>query len=63
MAAMKSTLNLTWNLTHDIQRWLNTFKISLACEGKTQDVMKECIVSGLCCKEIPASVLKEKKIL
>ena len=63
VAAMKSTLNLTWNLTHDIRRWLNTFNISIACEGKTQDVMKEWIGSGLCCEEIPASVLKEKKMV
>ena len=60
---MKPTLNLTWNLTHDIRRWLNTFKVSLACEGKTRDVMKEWIGSGLCCEEIPASVLKEKKMV
>ena len=63
VAAIKSTLNLTWNLTHDIRCWLNTFKISLACEGKTRDVMTEWIGSGLCCEEIPASVLMEKKMV
>ena len=60
---MKSTLNLTWNLIHGIRRWLNMFKISLACEGNTPDVTKEWIGSGLCCEEIPASVLKEKKMV
>ena len=63
VAVMKSTLNLTWNLTRDIRRWLNTLKISLTYEGKTRDVMKEWIGSGLCCEEIPASVLKEKKMV
>ena len=61
VAAMKSTLNLTWNLTREIRRWLKTSKVNLACEGETRDVMKEWIGSGLCCEEIQASVLKGKE--
>ena len=63
VGAIKSTFNLTWNLTRDIRRWLKPFKINLACEGKTRGVMRKWIGSGLCCEEIPASVLMEKKIV
>ena len=63
LAAMKSTLNLSWNTTREIKRWLKTFKVQLASEGKARDVTKELIGMGLCAEEIPASILKGKKIV
>ena len=36
VASMKSTLVLSWNKMRDIRRWLGTFKVSLAPEGKVR---------------------------
>ena len=63
LAAMKSTLNLSWNTTQEIKRWLKTFKVQLASEGKARDVTKEWIGTGLRAEEIPASIMTGKKIL
>lgn len=35
VAAMKSCLNIPWYLLRDIRRWLATFNVKLAAEGKT----------------------------
>ena len=61
VAAMKSTLNLPWNRLRDIRRWLKTFRISLAPEGKCRNVVKEWVGTGLRSEEIPATVQKNKK--
>ena len=41
VAAMKSTLNLPWNLLRDVRRWLQTFNINLAPEGKCRAAVKD----------------------
>ena len=60
---MKSSLILPWDLLRDVRRWLSTFKVNLAPEGKCRDVVKEWVGEGLCCEEIPASVRKEGKMV
>ena len=61
VAAMKSTLNLPWNLLRDVRRWLQTFNVKMASELKTRDVMKEWTGGGLRDEEIPATVFKGEK--
>lgn len=61
VAAMKSTLNLPWNLLRDISRWLKSFNINLAPEGKSRAVVKEWVADSIRCEEIPALVLHGKK--
>ena len=58
VAAMKSNLNLTWNLLRDVHRWLKTFKVNLASEGKSRSVVKEWVGCVLHSEEIPALILK-----
>ena len=41
VAATKDTLNLPWNLLRDVRRWLQTFNINLAPEGKCRAVVKD----------------------
>ena len=62
VAAMKATLNIPWNLLRDIRRWLKTFKIKMASEAKSRDIVKEWVGTGLRCEELPASVIKSKNI-
>ena len=45
---------MTCNSIRDIRRWLNTFKVSLAPEGKVRDVVKDWVGEG--------SFMKDKKI-
>ena len=61
VASMKSTLNIPWSLMRDIRRWLKTFKVNLAAEGRTREVVKEWVGTGLCSEEVPAMVMKDKK--
>ena len=58
-AAMKSTLNLPWNLLRDVRRWLQTFNINLAPEGKCGAVGKDWVADSS--EEIPALVLRANK--
>ena len=61
VASMKS-LGMTWNSIRDIRRWLSTFKVSLAPEGKVRDVVKDWVGEGLRREQLPASFMKYKKI-
>ena len=61
VAAMKSTLNLPWNLLRDVRRWLQTFNINLAPEGKCRAVVKDWLADSIRSEEIPALVLRAKK--
>ena len=61
LAAMKVRLNLPWNKIRDIRRWLSTFNVSLAPEGKARDITKEWVGKGILVEQVPASVLKGKK--
>ena len=54
VAAMKSTLNLAWNKTRDIQRWFKTFGVELESEGKTRKVVRKWVGPGNCVEEVPA---------
>ena len=63
VAAMKSTLVLPWNLMRDVRRWLSTFKVNLASEGRARNVVKEWVGEGLHCEEIPASVRKDNRVV
>ena len=62
VASTKSVLALTWN-SRDMRLWLSTFKVNLAPEGKVHGVVKNWVGDGLRCEEIPATFLKEKKII
>ena len=62
VASMKSTLGLSWNKMRDIHRWLGTFKVSLAPEGKVRATVKGWLKNCLQCEELPASFLKDKKL-
>ena len=46
----------------DVRRWLKTFKVNLASEGRTREVVKEWVGTGLRSKEVPAMVIKDKKL-
>ena len=48
VAAMKSTLNLP----SDVRRWLKTFKVNSAPEGKSRSVVKEWIGGALHSEEM-----------
>ena len=61
VAAMKNTLNLPWNLLRDVRRWLQTFNINLAPEGKCRAVVKDWIADYIRSEEIPALVLRANK--
>ena len=61
VASMMSVLGLTWNSMRDIRRWLSTFKVNLASEGKVCGVVKVWIGGGLRCEELPATFVKNKK--
>ena len=63
LASMRSTLNLSWYTTRKIRRWLKTFKVDMASEGKARDVIKEWVGTGLRTEEIPASVVKGKQVV
>ena len=58
VAAMKSTLNLPWNLLIDVRRWLQTFKVNLASESKIRIVVKEWVGDALRSEEVPALFIK-----
>ena len=60
VAAMKSTLNLPWNLLRDVRRWLQTFKVNLASESKSRIVFKEWVGDALRSEEVPALIIKGK---
>ena len=62
VAAMKATLNLPWNRLRDNRRWLQTFNVTLASEGKCCDIVKGWLGDALRAEEIPAMVIKNKKI-
>ena len=47
----------------DIRRWLSTFKVNLASEGKVRGVVKDWIGDGLRCEELPATFVKDKSII
>ena len=47
VAAMKSTLNLPWNLLRDVRQWLQTLKVNLAFESKSRIVVKEWVGDAL----------------
>ena len=53
---------MTWNSIRVILRWLSTFKVSLAPEGKICDVVKDWVGEGLRCEQLSASFMKDKKI-
>ena len=55
---MKSTLYLPWNLLRDVRRWLQTFNINLAPEGKCRAVVKDWLAYSIRSEEIPALVLR-----
>ena len=62
VASMKSSLNIPWSLMRDVRRWLKTFKVNLASEGRTREVVKEWVGNGLRSEEVPAMVIKDKKM-
>ena len=62
VAAMKSTLNLPWNLLRDVRRWMHTFNINLAPEGKCRAAVKDWIADSIRSEEIPALVLRANQI-
>ena len=63
IASMKLTLNMPFNLLRDVRRWLQTFNVNLASEGNTRKVMNDYIGNGLRAEEIPAFVMKGKKMI
>ena len=63
VAAMKSTQVLPWNLMRDVRRWLSTFKVNLASEGRARNVVKEWVGEDFRCEEIPASVRKDNRVV
>ena len=62
VASMKSVLGLPWNLVRDIRRWLKTFHVSLASEGQVRSVVKDWVGTGLYAEELPATVIKDKRV-
>ena len=62
VASMKSSLNIPWSLMRDVRRWLKTFKVNLASEGRTREVVKEWVGTGLRSEDVPAMVIKDKKM-
>ena len=54
---------LPWNQLQDIRRWLKTFKVNLFSEKNAREVVKEWVGEGVRCEEVPATVIKEKKLL
>ena len=61
IAAMKSTLNIPWNLLREIRRWLATFNVKFSAEGKARDIAKEWVGKGLKCEYAPLIIIKNKK--
>ena len=46
----------------DIRRWLGTFKVSLAPEGKVRATVKGWLKNCFQSEELPASFVKDKKL-
>ena len=61
VTAMKSTLNRPWNLLRDARRWLQTFNINLAPEGRCRAVVKDWVADSIRSEEILALVLLANK--
>ena len=52
--------NIPWSLMRDVRRWLKTF--NLASEGRTREVVKEWVGTGLRSEEVPAMVKEDKQM-
>ena len=60
VAAMKGTLNLSWNKLRDIRRWLATFNVKLASEKKSRLEAADMRGEGLVGEMAPLIVDKGK---
>ena len=60
VAAIKGTLNISWNKLRDISRWLATFNIKFASEKKSRLVAKEMAGKGLVAEMAPLIISKGK---